>query len=93
MLPVELTVILIIFGVIGIDFADMIKTGMCVCIKALKVIVTQNKGKGSENSYRKLKSSWWTGTRKQNLNISTDTAVLLNQKRANVCEHTTRMAS
>ena len=58
---------------------------------------TQNKGKESENSYRKLKSSRWTGTRphtrKQNQNISTDTAVLLNQKRTNVYEHTTRMAS
>ena len=27
-------------------------------------------------------------TRKQNRNITTDTAVLLNQKRENVCEHT-----
>ena len=37
--------------------------------------LTQNKGKESENSYRKLKSWWWTGTRthtwKQNQNIST----------------------
>ena len=61
-----------------------------------EVRITQNKGKESENSYRKLKSSRWTGTRtqtrKQNQNILTDTAVL-NQKRANVCEHTTRMAS
>ena len=32
-------------------------------------------------------------TRKQNLNISTDTAVFLNQKRANVCEYTMKMAS
>ena len=59
--------------------------------------VTQNKGKESENSYRKLKSSQWTGTQthpwKQNLNVSTDKAVLLNQKKANVCEQTTRMAS
>ena len=43
-------------------------------------------GKESENSYRKLKSSQWTGTRthtwKQNWNILTDTTVLLNQKRA-----------
>ena len=51
--------------------------------------LTQNKGKESENSYRKLKSSQWTGTRthtqKENQNILTD-----NQKRANVCEHTTK---
>ena len=54
--------------------------------------LTQNKGKESENSYRKLKSSQWTGTRthtqKENQNILTD-----NQKRANVCEHMTSMAS
>ena len=44
-----------------------------------------------------MNSSRWTGTwthtRKQNQNISTDTAILLNQKRANVPEHTTKMAS
>ena len=58
-----------------------------------EVRITQNKGKESENSYWKLKSSRWTGTRthtrKQNRNILTNTAVLLNQKRANVYEHTT----
>ena len=66
------------------------------CIYIYNILI-QNKGKESENSYRKLKSSWWTGTRthtlKQNQNISTDAAILLNQKRANVCEHMTRMAS
>ena len=60
-------------------------------------LITQNKGKESENSYQKLKRSWWTGTqthtRKQNWNILTDTAVLLNQKKANVCEHTTKNSS
>ena len=54
--------------------------------KSTEVQITQNKGKASENSYRKLKSSRWAGTqthtRKQNQNISTDTAVLLNQKGA-----------
>ena len=59
--------------------------------------LTQNKGKESENSYRKLKSSQWTGTRthtqKQNRNILMDTAVFLNQKGVNVCEHTTKMES
>ena len=53
--------------------------------------ITQNEGMKSENSYQKLKRSRWTGTqthtRKQNRNISTDTAIFLNQKRANVCEH------
>jgi hypothetical protein len=33
---------------------------------------------------------WYT--RKQNKNISTDKAFFLNQKRANVCEHTTKVA-
>ena len=32
-------------------------------------------------------------TRKQNWNISTDMAVFLNRKRANVCKHMTKMAS
>jgi hypothetical protein len=32
-------------------------------------------------------------TRELNQNISTGSAVFLNQKRANVCEHTTKMAS
>ena len=41
------------------------------------VRISQNKGKKSEK-YE---------------NISTGTAVFLNQKRANVCEHTTKMAS
>jgi hypothetical protein len=30
---------------------------------------------------------------KQNRNISTGTAIFLDQKRANVCEHTTKIAS
>ena len=44
-----------------------------------------------------MKRSQWTGTpthtQKQNQNISMDMAVFLNQKRANICEHTTMMAS
>ena len=32
-------------------------------------------------------------TRKLNRNILTGTAIFLNQKRANVCEHTTKVAS
>ena len=66
-------------------------------ISALNIHLTQNKGKESENSYQKLKRSQWTGTQthtwKQNRNISTDTAVFLNQKRPNVYEHTAKMAS
>ena len=65
--------------------------------ESTEVQITQNKGKESENSYQKLKRSQWTGTQthtqKQNQNILIDMAVLLNQKRANVCEHTTKMAS
>ena len=54
------------------------------CILHLNNIFTrkQNKEKEIENSYQKLKRSWWTGIRthtwKQNRNISADTAVLLN---------------
>jgi hypothetical protein len=59
--------------------------------ESTEVRIKQNKGKESENSYQKLKSSRWTGTQthtqKQNLNILTDMAVLLYMKRANVCEH------
>ena len=57
----------------------------------------QNKGKESENSHQKLKRSQWIGirthTRKQNQTILMDMAIFLNQKRANVCEHMTMMAS
>ena len=56
--------------------------------ESTEVRIKQNKGKESENSYQKLKSSRWTGTRthtlKQNRNILTDTAILLNQKRREV---------
>ena len=55
------------------------------------------KGKESENSYQELKRSRkgqaHTNTRKLNRDISTGTAVFLNQKRVNVCEHTTKTAS
>ena len=54
--------------------------------ESTEVRITQNIGKESKNSYRKLKRSRWKGTRthtrKQNRNISMDTAILLNQKRA-----------
>ena len=62
----------------------------------IKIILKENKGKESENSYQKLKRSHWTGTRTytwKHQNISTDAAIFLNQKRANVCEHTTEIAS
>ena len=56
--------------------------------ESTEVRISQNKGKESENSYKKLKRSWRTGirthTRKQNQNILTDMAILLNQKKANV---------
>ena len=48
--------------------------------KSTKGWITQSKGKENENSYQKLKRSWWAGTRthtrKQNRNILRDTAVL-----------------
>ena len=63
----------------------------------LHPVLIENKGKESENSNQKLKTARWTGTQthtwKQNQNILTDTAVFLNQKRANVCEHRTKMTS
>ena len=36
-----------------------------------KIFALQNKGKESENSYQKLKRSWWTGTRKHTVTKST----------------------
>jgi len=30
-------------------------------ISQINIGITQNKGKESENSYQKLKRSWWTG--------------------------------
>ena len=54
-------------------------------------------GKESENFYQELKRSQkgqaHTNTRKLYQDISTGTAVFLNQKRVNVCEHTTKTAS
>ena len=58
---------------------------------------SQIKGKESENSYQELKRSQkgqaHTNTRKLNRDILTGMAVFLNQKRVNVCEHTTKTAS
>ena len=58
---------------------------------------SQIKGKESENSYQELKRSQkrqaHTNTRILNRDISTGTAVFLNRKRVNVCEHTTKTAS
>ena len=55
------------------------------------------KGKESENSYQELKRSRkgqaHTNTRKLNRDILMGTAIFLNQKRANVCEYTTKMPS
>ena len=59
-------------------------------------VTTQNKGKGSENSYQKIEEitvgEAYVNTQKINQNISMDTAVFLNQKRENVCEHMTEVA-
>jgi hypothetical protein len=49
-----------------------------------------NKGKERENSHQKLKSSPHTQTI-HNILMATD--FFLNQKRVNVCEHTTNMVS
>ena len=53
------------------------------------VLITQNKGKEIEEvTVGQAHINTW----KLNRNILTGTAVFLNQKRANVCEHTTKMA-
>ena len=58
---------------------------------------SQIKGKESGNSYQEFKRSQkgqaHTNTRKLNQDISTGTAVFLNRKRVNFCEHTTKTAS
>ena len=71
-----------------------------LCNKIFKMfyfITSHIKGKESENSYQELKRSQkgqaHTNTRKQNQDILTGTAVFLNRKRVNVCEHTTKTAS
>ena len=57
-------------------------------------ILSQIKGKESENSYQELKRSQKDRhTRKLYRDISTGTAVFLNRKAVNVCEHTTKTAS
>ena len=65
--------------------------------ESTKIQITQNKGKVRENSYQKIEEisigKAHANTRKFNRTISTVTAVFLNQKRVNVCEHTTKMAS
>ena len=58
----------------------------------LCIALTQNKGKESENSYQEITVGQpQKSTLKLNWNILMDTAVFLNQKRANVCEHMAKM--
>ena len=56
-----------------------------------------SKGNESENSLLEIEEisvgQAHENTRKLYRNISTGMAVFINQKRANVCEHTTKMAS
>jgi hypothetical protein len=65
--------------------------------ESTEVRKSQIKGKESENSYQELKRTQkgqaHTNTRKQNRDILTGTAIFLNRKRVNVCEHTKKMAS
>ena len=66
------------------------------CIALLSRGRSQNKGKESENSYQNLMRSLGQAhenTWKLYRNISTGMAVFINQKRVNVCEHMTQMAS
>ena len=55
--------------------------------------ITENKGKERREIEEITVGKAHANTRKLNRNISTVTAVFLNQKRMNVCEHTTKMAS
>ena len=79
-----------------IQYKGRVRLCVCVCV-CVYIYIQQNKGKESENSYRKFKRSQQdrahTNTWKLNRNILMDKAVFLNQKRANVCEHMTKMAS
>ena len=53
----------------------------------------QNKGKLLLESKEITVAKAYPNTQKLNQNILTVTAVFLNKKRVNVCEHTTKMAS
>ena len=59
--------------------------------ESTEVRKSQIKGKESENSYQELKRSRkgqaHTNTQKLNRDILTGTAIFLNRKRVNVCEH------
>ena len=65
--------------------------------ESTEVRKSQIKGKESENSYQELKRSRkgqaHTNPWKLNRDILTGTAVFLNRKRVNVCEHPTKTAS
>ena len=86
-----------VFFLSDCHFGDHLK----LCLDILPIISlsfkTQIKGKESENSYQELKRSQkrqaHTNTWKLKRDISTGTAVFLNRKRVNVCEHTTKTAS
>ena len=75
----------------------MLNEKLCAnCLSIKLIIISQNKGKESENSYQKLKRSLGQAhknTRKLYRNILTGMAIFINQKRVNVCEHTTKMGS
>ena len=65
--------------------------------ESTKVQITQNKGKDRGKLLPKIEDitvgKAHTNTGELNQNILTVTAIFLNQKRMNVCEHTTMMAS
>ena len=66
--------------------------------ESTEVQKTQNKGKETENSYRKLKSSRWTGTRthtrKQNQNISmTRLSFSFRREQSSSCDHIHSLSS
>ena len=64
--------------------------------ESTEVRLTQNKGKEREKLLPKIEEisdgQAHTNTRKLYRDTSTGTAVFINRKRVNVCEHTTKMA-
>ena len=61
--------------------------------ESTEVQITQNKGKLLPKIEKITVGKAHANTQKLNRNILTVTAVFLNQKRMNLCEHTTKMAS
>ena len=73
----QIIIIIILIILIIIIIIIIIYTRQCGK-ESTEVQITQNKGKESENSYRKLKSSWWTGTLQFSVRVLTFLSLILN---------------